>query len=125
MLRITTILVLTALCLTGCATSSVERIGTSNYQPAPAAAEILVFAADSLVKQPFEVVGYISYDNPGKYQVPGLGDAIEPLKLKAREIGANGIIIDALWGCSPPCRSQPVTGIEVQARAIRMNTASQ
>src|ERR1700724_3491097 len=53
----------------------------------------------SQVKEPYEVVGIISYDNPGKYQVLSLGDAIEPPKTKAREIGANGIIID---------KSQPI-----------------
>jgi hypothetical protein len=30
----------------------------------------------------------------GKYHVLTLGDAIEPLKEKAREVGANGIIVD-------------------------------
>jgi hypothetical protein len=40
----------------------------------------------SQVKEPYEVVGIISYENPGKYQVLSLGDAIEPLKTKAREL---------------------------------------
>ena len=50
-------------------------------------------------------------------QVLSLGDAIEPLKTKSREIGANGMIID---------KSQPVksgfipTGVYVEARAIRI-----
>jgi hypothetical protein len=43
-------------------------------------AEVFVFTDASQVKVPYEVVGIISYDNPGKYQVLSLGDAIEPLK---------------------------------------------
>ena len=71
----------------------------------------------SQVKEPYEVVGIISYDNPGKYQVLSLGDAIEPLKTKAREIGANGIIIDK----SQPIKSGFIsTGIYAEARAIRL-----
>jgi hypothetical protein len=71
----------------------------------------------SQVKEPYEVVGIISYDKPGKYQVLSLGDAIEPLKTKAREIGANGIIIDK----SQPIKSGFIsTGIYAEARAIRL-----
>ncbi|HEY2457926.1 MAG TPA: hypothetical protein VGI13_11550 [Candidatus Acidoferrum sp.] len=43
-------------------------------------------------------------------------NAIEPLKTKAREIGANGIIIDK----SQPIKSGIIsTGIYAEARAIR------
>jgi hypothetical protein len=78
---------------------------------------IVGFTRASQVKEPYEVVGIISYDNPGKYQVLSLGDAIEPLKTKAREIGANGIIIDK----SQPVKSGLIsTGIYVEARAIRI-----
>lgn len=71
----------------------------------------------SQVKEPYEVVGIISYDNPGKYQVLSLGDAMEPLKTKVREIGANGIIIDK----SQPIKSGFIsTGIYAEARAIRL-----
>jgi hypothetical protein len=52
----------------------------------PPNAEVVVFTGASQVKEQYEVVGIISYDNPGKYQVPRLGDAIRPLKTKAREI---------------------------------------
>jgi hypothetical protein len=63
----------------------------------------------------FEVVGLLSFRNPGKYQV--LVRTIPDLKEKARGAGANAIIID---------RSEPVksgltsTGISVTGRAIRV-----
>ena len=80
-------------------------------------AEVFVFTDASQVKELYEVVGIISYDNPGKYQVLSLGDVIEPLKTKAREIGANGIIIDK----SQPIKSGFIsTGIYAEARAIRL-----
>jgi len=111
------LLVLAVFFLAACASSSVERIGTAWYSPQPPNAEVFVFTDASQVKVPYEVVGIISYDNPGKYQVLSLGDAIEPLKTKAREIGANGIIIDK----SQPVKSGLIsTGIYAEARAIRL-----
>jgi hypothetical protein len=77
-----------------CASSSVQRVGTASYAPVSPDANVVVFTDVSHVKEPYEVVEIISCDNPGKYQVLTLGDAIEPLKPKAREIGVNGIIID-------------------------------
>jgi hypothetical protein len=111
------LLVLASLFLAACASSSVERIGTASYSPQPPNAEVFVFTDASQVKEVYEVVGIISYDNPGKYQVLSLGDAIEPLKTKAREIGANGITIDK----SQPIKSGFIsTGIYAEARAIRL-----
>jgi hypothetical protein len=109
------LLVLASLFLAACASSSVQRIGTASYSPRPSNADVFVFTDASQVKEPYEVVGIVSYDNPGKYRVLGLGDAIEPLKTKAREIGANGIIIDK----SQPIKSGFIsTGIYAEARAI-------
>jgi len=105
------------LIVAGCASSSVQKIGTSAYAPLPESAEIIVFTEPSQIKRPYEVIGIISYDNPGKYRILTLGDAIEPLKEKAREIGANAIIIDK----SQPVKSGIIsTGIYVEARAIRL-----
>jgi hypothetical protein len=53
---------LTALALVGCATSSVEKIGTATYAPLAPGAEVAVFTAESQIKQPFDVVGIISYE---------------------------------------------------------------
>ena len=111
------LLVLASLFLAACASSSVERIGTASYSPRQSNADVFVFTDASQVKELYEVVGIISYDNPGKYQVLSLGDVIEPLKTKAREIGANGIIIDK----SQPIKSGFIsTGIYAEARAIRL-----
>jgi hypothetical protein len=104
------------LCLAACAASSVQKVGTSTYAPLAANAEVIVYTAENQIKKPYDVVGIVSYNNPGKYQVLTLADAIEPLKAKAREIGANAIVID---------KSQPVksgfisTGVYAEARAIR------
>jgi hypothetical protein len=106
-----------ALVFAGCANSSVQRIGTAAYAPLAPGAEVAVFTAESQIKQPFDVVGIISYDNPGKYQILSLGSAIEPLKEKARSVGGNAIIIDK----SNPIKSGIIsTRIYVEARAIRL-----
>ncbi len=114
----------TALCgilylfLAACVSSTAERIGSTTYQPLPSLAEVKVFTGDSQVTQPFTVIGTISYTNPGKYQVLSLGDVIEPLREKARELGANGVIVDHY----EPVKSGIIsTGIAVQARAILLS----
>ena len=106
------------LLLSSCASTSVQKIGTSSYAPLPETADVVVFTSETQIKQPYEVVGIISsYDNPGKLRVLTLGDAIESLKEKAREAGANAIIIDK----SQPVKSGIIsTGIYVEARAIRL-----
>ena len=115
-------LLLAGFSIVGCVNSSVERVGTATYAPAPASADVVVFTADSQIKEPFEVVGLISYDNPGKYQVLNVGDAIEPLKQKTREVAANAIIIDK----SQPVKSGIIsTGIYVEARALRLTSKTQ
>jgi hypothetical protein len=117
LLFVWTTLILAISILAGCASSSVQKIGTTAYAPSPENTEIIVFTDASQIKGPYEVIGIISYNNPGKYQVLTLGDAIDSLKEKAREIGANAIIIDK----SQPVKSGIVsTGIYVEARAIRL-----
>lgn len=114
-----TILAAVLLC-SGCASSSVQVIGTSSYAPLPSNAPVIVYTDDNQIKTPFDVIGVISYTDPGKYQVLTLGDAIEPLKKKAREIGANAIII----GQSQAIKSGIIsTGITVEARAIKVADA--
>ena len=102
--------------LAGCASSSAQRIGDTDYPAVPNTTNVTVYTSDSQVKQPFTVVGLVSYDDPGKYQILDIGDAIEPLKQKARELGANAIILDK----SEPTKSGLIsTGIFAEARAIR------
>jgi hypothetical protein len=115
-MRIAPLLLATAF-VAACASISVQKIGTTSYAPTPQTTEVLVYTDESQIKQPFEVIGIISYTNPGKYQVLTLGDAMEPLKAKAREVGANAIIL----GQSQAIKSGFIsTGITVEARAIRV-----
>ena len=103
--------------LAGCASSSGQRIGETDYAPMPNTTNVIVFTNDNQVKQPFTVIGLVSYDDPGKYQILDISDAIEPLKQKARELGANAIILDK----SEPTKSGLIsTGIYAEARAIRL-----
>jgi len=109
------------LIVAGCASSSVQKIGASAYAPLPESAEIIVFTETNQIKKPYEVIGIISYDNPGKYRILTLGDGRDTLKKKAREIGANAIIVDK----SQPVKSGIIsTGIYVEARAIRLKHIS-
>jgi hypothetical protein len=110
-------LLLVAVLFAACASSSVQKIGTTAYAPLAPGAEVAVYTAESQIKQPFEVVGVISYDNPGKYRIMNLGDSMDRLKEEARAVGGNGIIIDK----SHPIKSGIIsTGIYVEARAIRV-----
>jgi hypothetical protein len=118
-MRFPSLMVIASVLLSACASNSVQQIGTVSYAPLLESSEVVVFTSESQIKEPYEVVGIISYDNPGKFRVMSLGDAIEPLKEKAREVGANGIIIDK----SQPIKSGIIsTGIYAEARAIRLKT---
>jgi hypothetical protein len=78
-----------------------------------------VFTAESQVGQPFELAANISYIDPGKYAIKSLSDSFEPLKVKAREVGANGVIID---DSSQVISGIISRGISVAARAIWLLT---
>jgi len=104
-----------AMLLTGCASVGVQRIGSSQYPPLSPSEEVMVYTDESQINKPYKIIAIISYNNPGKYQVLTLNSAIEPLKEKARKVGANAIIIDK----SRPVKSGIIsTGIYVEARAI-------
>jgi len=103
------LLLVGTLLLGGCASSSVQKIGTANYAALSQDSEVLVYTDEGQIKGPFEVVGFISYTNPGKYQVLTVGDAIEPLKVKAREVGGNGIIIGQSHLLAPSANGQTIS----------------
>jgi hypothetical protein len=104
--------------LTGCSSTSVTPVGSRSYPPLQPAQDVAVFSSPADVGHPYEVVGIISHTDPGKYQILTLGDAIPDLKEKARQIGANGIIIDQ----ATPVKSGIIsTGVSVTARAIRFH----
>jgi hypothetical protein len=97
----------------------VTKTGTAGYAPLSPTADVAIFTAESQVGQLFELVANISCTDPGKYAVLTLSNSFEPLKATAREVGANGVIIDT--------SSQVISGIisrgiSVDARAIRLST---
>lgn len=95
----------------------VRTVGTAAYPPLPPGVEVAVFTAADQIKAPYEVIGPISYTDPGKYEILATSNAIEPLKARARAVGGNAIIIDK----SEPVKSGIVTtGIAVEARALRL-----
>jgi hypothetical protein len=111
-------LVVAGLLLGACATGDpVRTVGPSAYGTLPPQVEVAVFTEAGQVKEPYEVIGPISYVDPGKYEMVAVSNAVEPLKAKARAIGGNGIIIDK----TESVKSGIVTtGVAVQARAIRL-----
>jgi hypothetical protein len=108
-----------SLLLAACASSTVTKTGPTSYAPLAPMAKVAVFTAESQVGQPLELVATISYTDPGKYAIKSLSDSFEPLRAKAREVGANGVIIDNSYQVISGIISR---GISVDARAIRMAT---
>lgn len=107
--------------LGACAHTGSQKIGQSEYPPLAENEKVFVFTSDSQIKDKYEVVGIISYNNPGKYQVLTLEAAMEPLKEQARQLGANAILIDK----SQPVKSGIIsTGIYVEARALRLDAGN-
>lgn len=103
--------------LASCASSTVTKTGAASYAPLSPTSDVAIFTAESQVAQQFELVANISYTDPGKYAILSLSDSFESLKAKAREVGANGIIID---NSSQVISGIISRGISVQARAIRL-----
>ena len=103
--------------LAACATTEVTDKSNA-YPPLAPGADVAIFTAESQIKGPFELVAKISYMDPGKFAVLSLKDAFEPLKAKAREIGANGVIIDHSETLISGIISR---GISVEARAIHLD----
>jgi len=99
---------------TGCTGVGVTLVGDS-HNPLPPTYEVFVFSGERDITRQFEVLGIITYTNPGKYQILSLDDAIPALKEKARSIGANGLIIDESHTTKSGFIS---TGVSVRARAI-------
>jgi hypothetical protein len=107
--------IFTVLLFVGCASSSVNRIGSETFAPLPETSPVLIFSNETEINKPYATIGIISYTNPGKYQISTIGDAIPDLQTKARSIGANGVIIDQ----AIPIKSGVIsTGISLKARAI-------
>ncbi|HEY1691644.1 MAG TPA: hypothetical protein VGG39_05765 [Polyangiaceae bacterium] len=101
----------------GCASSTAIRTGGVAYAPLPSDAPVAVYFDERSIGRPFEIVGEVEVDNPGKYQVLTVQDAVPALSARARSLGADAIIIDA----STPVKSGIIsTGIYARARAVRL-----
>jgi len=113
----TVVRALLALSVAACSSASAVRTGNVAYPPAAANAPVAVFFNERDVARPFQVVGEVDLDDPGKYQILTVKDAVPALSAQARTLGANGIIIDA----TTPVKSGVIsTGIYARARAIRV-----
>ena len=99
----------------GCASASLTRTSTSQYQSLAPSVDVLVFASDRDVPPGYEVIGIVDDVDPGKFHVRTLADALPDLKTKAREVGANALIVDQTQSTKSGIWS---TGISVRARAI-------
>jgi hypothetical protein len=65
----TILLMVISASLGACTHIGSQRIGQSTYPPFAENENVFVFTSDSQIKNKYEVVGIISYNNPGKYQV--------------------------------------------------------
>jgi hypothetical protein len=117
-MRRSAVLISVGLLLGACAShEAVRTVGPSTYAPLPPTVAVAIFTAADRIKEPYEVIGPISYTDPGKYEMEAVSNATEPLKARARAIGGNGIIIDN----TEPVKTGIVTiGIVVAGRAIRL-----
>jgi hypothetical protein len=97
----------------------VTKNGAASYAPLSPTSDVAIFTSESQVGQPFQLVANISYTDPGKYANLSLSDSFEPLKARAREVGANGVIIDHSEQVICGIISR---GISVEARAVRLAT---
>jgi hypothetical protein len=105
----------------GCASSAAIRTGGVAYAPLPSDAPVAVYFDERAIGRPFEIVGEVEVDNPGKYQILTVNDAVPELSARARSLGANAIIIDS----SAPVKSGIIsTGVYARARAVRVLDAA-
>jgi hypothetical protein len=104
--------------IAACGRTSAVPIGREHYAPIPATQEVLVFTSDADVGSPFHVAALLTYDNPGKYRILTIENAIPDLQDQAREVGADALIIDQVAAVKSGIIS---TGIHVTARAIRLD----
>ena len=109
-----------ALSAAGCVSSAAIRSGGVAYAPLSPDAPVAVYFDERAVGRPFEIVGEVVVDNPGKYQILTVNDALPELSAQARTLGANAIIVDS----SRPVKSGIIsTGVYARARAIRVREA--
>jgi uncharacterized caspase-like protein len=91
-------------------------VSTKTFAPLPESAAVTIFESPARAPRHFEVIATIQHADPCKMHTCTLKNATDPLSAKARELGANGIIIDNSQIMKTSVFS---TGIAVDARAIR------
>ncbi|HEX3343004.1 MAG TPA: hypothetical protein VHS09_00475 [Polyangiaceae bacterium] len=110
-----------ALSAAGCVSSAAIPSGGVAYVPLPPSEPVAVYFDERAVGRPFEIVGEVEVDNPGKYHILTVKDAVPELCARARTLGANAILIDS----AQPVKSGIIsTGIYARARAIRLADAA-
>jgi uncharacterized caspase-like protein len=100
--------------------TSAKPVGSAHFSPQAADAQVAVFKSPEEVKQPFTELALLTHSDPCKALVTRtctLTDAIGPLSVKAREVGADAIIIDRIQSVKT---SLLTTGITVSGRAVRL-----
>jgi uncharacterized caspase-like protein len=97
--------------------TAANRVGNKQYAPLPESTNVVVYSSEGEAKRSYEVVATLAHSNPCTFHHCTVENAIEPLSAKAREVGANGIIIDSSETVRTSLTS---TGVVVHARAIRL-----
>jgi uncharacterized caspase-like protein len=97
--------------------TAANPLGSRRYAALPQGTKVAVYASNAEAGGSYEVVATLAHSNPCTFHHCTVKDAIEPLSAKARELGANGIVIDSSQEVKTSLTS---TGIVVQARAIRL-----
>lgn len=97
--------------------TAANRVGNKEYAPLPESTNVVVYSSAGETKRSYEVVATLAHSNPCTFHHCTVENAIEPLSAKAREVGANGIIIDSSQTVRTSLTS---TGVVVHARAIRL-----
>jgi hypothetical protein len=90
-------------------------VSAKTLEPLPESAPVTVFESPARAPRHFEVIATIQHADPCKMHTCTIKNAYDPLIAKARELGANGIIIDNSQVMKTSVFS---TGIAVDARAI-------
>ena len=80
------------LLLAGCVSTSVTRVGTETFPPLPETTNVVVFSNEGEIRTTYIPLGIVHHNAEG-FTAYTLEEVMGALKSKAREIGANALII--------------------------------
>ena len=101
--------------LAGCVSTKVTQVGTETFSPLPKTTHVFVFANEIGMDTVYIPLGLI-HNTARAYLTPYvLNDVIDTLKDKARELGANALIVEQ----GTDTDSFYLT-LDVRARAVRL-----